>query len=289
MALAQADNFDEWEDSGRRPTQLLFFHTHNWDGSDSDPGCGQWLWCMKDTTAGTRQFIVDEEAVVAVVTFAPWVRHPRARLYEGWGSITRLANPVSRGMLLRDPRTRGRFDERGQHALQGGPIRLSRLESKAIIELAGGLPRTLIPQHEPDYSEEPSLWVGSHGLAPEAYIEAAVAATPRLWRELGFPSAPRRQRRLGDAGRPDLLAGDVVGEAKREVRVRDGAIEQLERYLDFLHRRHGRQLHGLKGVLFQCAERTNDAVINRLRASRYRLELWAVIDDDGWWYAEKLA
>ena len=35
------------------------------------------------------------------------------------------------------------------------------------------------------------------------------------------------------------------------------------------------------------AERTKDAVIDRVRASRYRLELWTVVDDDDWWYAEQ--
>lgn len=116
---------------------------------------------------------------------------------------------------------------------------------------------------------------------PEAYIEAAVAARRRLWRKLGFENAPSRQRVLGGAERVDLIAGDVVGEAKRVVTLKDGP-EQIERYLEHLETIEGRAASRLCGVLLQCAEQTTPAVATRLAESRYDLRLWSVTPRDRW-------
>jgi hypothetical protein len=268
------------------PSQLVAWHEFNWTGSEDSGQCGEWLRCLKATRAGDRQLIWSGNAIRGVVTFAGWVRDCDG-FYEGWGGITHLRRTVTKTELLHDRQARSRFDARGVHALQGPPIRLGAPVANAIVKLAKGLPATDMPTDRPDYSEEPILWAGLHGLAPESYIEAAVAATPRLWRKLGFPSAPERQVGLGDAGRPDLISGDVVGEAKRAVTATNGP-DQVERYLDYLHEVEHRPLSRLKGVLLQCAEDTSQAVIDRLDDSEYELELWAVIDDDGHWVLDQL-
>jgi hypothetical protein len=145
----------------------------------------------------------------------------------------------------------------------------------AIVEMAGGVAPTYISLDEPDYDAEAVLWAGLHGLGPEATIEAAVASRRTLWRKLGFPRAPDRQRVLGTVGRVDLIAGDVVGEAKRAVSLRDGP-DQIERYLQHLETAAGRPHSRLKGVLLQVSPQASDAVVERVQDSRYRLELWHV-------------
>jgi hypothetical protein len=147
--------------------------------------------------------------------------------------------------------------------------------------MTGGCDATPVPLDEPDYNDEPILWTGLHGLTPEACIEAAVATRPALWRKLGFPSAPTCQRGLGAAGRADLIAGDVVGEAQRAVTLRDGP-EQVERYLRYLELQRGRSRSRLRGVLLQCATEVNAAVAERVRPSEYRVELWSVVNDSRW-------
>lgn len=147
--------------------------------------------------------------------------------------------------------------------------------------MAGGLRATEVPLDEPDYHETPIIWTGLHGLLPEAFIEAEVASRRHLWQELRFPHAPSRQRVLGTAGRVDLIAGDVVGEAKRAVTLADGP-DQIEQYLEHLEVVVGRPRSGLRGILLQCSPGTSQAIIERLRGSRYALELWSVIDDEGW-------
>lgn len=275
------DERDRWRAEHRATEPIITWHAANWQGDADD-----WLRCLKATRKGDRQLLWNDSAIRAIVTFAGWLRSDEG-IYEGWGAITRLRRPVSRAELLRDQRTRHRFDRSGIHAFQGGPIGVNPALAQAISDLAAGIPPTPLPQSELNYSLEPILWAGPDGLAPESYIEAAVAATPRLWRQLGFQHPPRRQARLGAAGRPDLLDGDVVGEAKRAVTVNSGP-GQIERYLDYLHFERGRQRSRLRGVLLQRAERTSQAVIDRIDDSEYRLELWAVIDDDGYWELDQL-
>lgn len=79
----------------------------------------------------------------------------------------------------------------------------------------------------------------------------------------------------------DLIAGDVVGEAKRAVTLADGP-GQIERYLKHLEVVVGRPRSGLRGILLQCSPGTSQAIIERLKGSRYALELWSVIDDECW-------
>jgi hypothetical protein len=282
---AVADSLGRRRLSEAPPTQLAAWYAQHYGGPSAD-GVGEWLRALRGTQEGERQLVWADGRIVAVVTFA---RHARRcdGFYEAWGSVTPLPKPVTHAMLLENLRTRRRFDKRGIRALQGLPIRLDADTAAAITHM-GGLGGTSIPFDDPD-DEEPILWTGPHGLAPEASIEAALAEIRDLWSELGFPTAPRRQVRLGEAGRADLLAGDVVGEAKRVVTASCGP-EQIERYLRYLHLVRGRPLGGLKGILLQCEDYTTDAVIKRLQASEFHLELWYVVDaGNGGWEFEQLA
>lgn len=213
------------------------------------------------------------------MTFSAWRRHGPG-FYEGWGSLSRLPRPVDRARLLIDARTANRFDARGIKAFQGSPIRLDADCSAAICELLGGLPPSVMPIDEPFGDEEMILWAGLDGLGPEAAIEAAVATQRALWGKLGFPFTPARQRRLGAAGRVDLIAGDVVGEAKKAVTVRNGP-DQIERYLQHLVNQ-GRSARKVRGILLQVANTTSGQVLDRLRASPFALELWHVEERRRW-------
>jgi hypothetical protein len=255
------------------PTQLIAYHSHNWAGGDMGH-YGQWLRCLKNTKLGDRQLIWSGEAIAGVVTFGGWVSEAYKGVYEGWGSISRFVAPLTHAKLLDDPRTRARFDGNGIKALQGNSINLDQKTAAAVAELLP-LGVTRIPLDEPDPDEEPIYWTGLDGFVPEVVIEAAVASRKSLWRRLGFRSAPSRQRRLGDAGRVDLIAGDVVGEAKRAVTLRDGP-DQIERYLWYLEDVEGRSKAETKGILLQCAQKASPAVIDRIKSSEFRLELWSV-------------
>jgi hypothetical protein len=273
--------------SSAEPSQLTAWWEFNWSGSDESGPDGEWLRCLKATREGDRQFIWSGDALRGIVTFSGWVRDCGG-FYEGWASLARLARPVTRTQLLAHPVTRPRFQTKGIKALQGLPIRLQPDVASAIWNLAGGSTATQMPLDEPDYSEEPILWAGPHGLAPEAYVEAEVAASRSLWRRMGFSSAPDRQVTLGDAGRCDLIWGGVVGEVKRAVTLANGP-DQIERYLSYLHFQERIPRSALKGVLIQCAATTNAAVVERLRSSDYDLELWTVDDEGDIWYLDRLA
>jgi hypothetical protein len=262
------------------PSQIVTWHEFNWTGEGDGGPEGEWLRCLKNTLSHERQFVWSASRLAGVVTFSGWVR-PGSGFYEGWGSLWRLPWPVERAVLCADQRTAPRFDERGIRALQGSPIGVESQLARDLCELAGGLDATPVPLDEPDYNQEPILWTGLHGLGPEAYIEAAVATTPALWRKLGFPTPPARQRGVGVAGRVDLIAGDVVGEAKRVVTLRDGPA-QVERYLAYLEHERHRPRARLRGVLLQCAADVSPAVADRIRASDYRLELWSVVEQRRW-------
>ena len=175
--------------SDRQPNQLITWWEHNFTGSGDSGHGGEWLRCLKATRAGDRQLVWSGGAIAAIVTFAGWIRG-EDRLIEGWGGITRLAVPVTREQLLSDARAAWRFDPRGIKALQGLPIRIDELLARAILENAGGIGATHVPLVEPDYSEEPILWAGPHGLEPESVIEAAVASSRSLWRRFGFRPRP---------------------------------------------------------------------------------------------------
>ena len=193
---------DDWlrlEVAGERPlsnalpSQMVTWHEFNWTGEgDSGPN-GEWLRCLKNTLAHQRQFVWSGSKVAGIVTFSGWVR-PGDGFFEGWGSLSRLRKPVHRAALRADERTAARFDARGIRALQGSPIAIAPELARALCEMADVSDPTPVPLDEPDYNHEPILWTGLHGLSPEAYIEAAVATSPELWRKLGFPSAPARQR-----------------------------------------------------------------------------------------------
>jgi hypothetical protein len=271
--------------SDKQFSQLVTWHPWNFTGDGDSGPHGQWLRCLKSTKEGDRQLVWCDGALRAVVTFTGWVRNCDG-YYEGWGSITRLPRPVARKALVANPATRGRFDARGIHAFQGLPIRVQPGLGRAIGKMTG-LGKTDGPLDAPDYNEEPILWAGLHGLAPESYIEAAVSAHAELWRELGFAGPPERQVKLGAAGRCDLIRRDAVGEAKRAVTVTNGP-DQLERYLSFLCFREGWPRKSVKGILLQCATDTSRAVIDRLESSDYRLALWSLTTEEGDWCLDRL-
>jgi hypothetical protein len=262
------------------PTQMVAYHSFNWTGEGNGGPIGEWLPCLSSTRLNDRQFIWSNASIAGVVTFAGWIRHGKG-FYRGWGSISTLSQPINRAALLADDRTASRFDSRGIKALEGLPIKVSPELAGALSEMAGGLAATEVPLDEPTDDAELPIWTGLHGLRPEAYIEAAVATQPRLWRQLKFPRAPTRQRILETAGRVDLIAGDVVGEAKRAVTLNDGPC-QIERYLNYLEVTKRRPRSKLRGILLQASIHTSQAVIDRLAASRYKLELWSVVEDRHW-------
>ena len=274
VLTASADSLS----SDQLPSQMVTWHEHNWTGSDTDGSVGEWLRCLKATVRGDRQFIWSGGQIAGIVTYSGWMR-PGVGFYEGWGSAMRLPSPVPRSRLLENSLTSTRFDGRGIRALQGNPIGVSTELGSAVAEMAGGLNPTMLPVDEPDYDADLILWAGLHGLGPEAYIEAAVATRKSLWRRLGFPQVPERQRKLGTAGRVDLIAGDVVGEAKRAVTLNDGP-DQIERYLEHLEVVRERPRSSLKGVLLQVAPDVSNAVVERVRRSPYDVELWHV-DPEG--------
>jgi hypothetical protein len=262
------------------PTQMVAYYDFNWTGEGHGGPIGEWLPCLSSTRLNDRQFIWSSASVAGLVTFAGWIRHGKG-FYRGWGSIFRLPQPIDRAALLADDRTASRFDSRGIKALEGSPIKVSPELAGALSEMAGGLAATEVPLDEPTYDAELPIWTGLHGLRPEAYIEAAVATEPELWRELKFPHAPARQRILGTVGRVDLMAGDVVGEAKRAVTTNDGPC-QIERYLSYLELTKRRPPLKLRGILLQASTHTSRAVIDRLATSRYDLELWSVVEGPHW-------
>lgn len=216
------------------PTQICtWMHGHILGDADDQ---GQFLYALKDTQPGDRQVVWEggsERGIVAVVDFIEPVGLGVAGIYYAWGASTSLENPVSHDALRAVPLLAERFFGSGRYSLQGRAKRLSVDVAESIDSLAGGLPRPQIPTGDP--ADAPTnRWFGAIGLDPESVFETAVLASSKLWRTIGFPSAPSPQVPISPRDRPDLLADGVVGEVKRQLAPKD--VRQLERYLDELER-----------------------------------------------------
>jgi hypothetical protein len=256
----------------RLPTQICTWMHANFLAGDSDDR-GQFLYALKDTQPRDRQVVWEggsERGIVAVVDFAvPVVRV--AGIYYAWGTTTMLTNPVDHDAIHRVELLEERFFGRGRYSLHGRAKRLQPRIAEAIDGLAGGLPPPRTPRGDP--RDAPTdRWFGSLNIDPESVFETAVLASPRLWRKIGFPSAPAPQQRISARDRPDLLAPGVVGEVKRRCIPKD--IGQLVRYLDELEESQPRS-SGWRGVLIHAGE-LSPAVAARADQSprSTQIEIW---------------
>ena len=237
-----------------------------------DDDQGQFLYALKDTQPGDRQLVWEggsERGIIAVVDFAaPVVRV--AGIYYAWGVTTRLAKPVGHDQLRTDPVLAERFFGSGRHSLQGRAKRLPVDIARAIEKLA-----VLPPQRTPsgDPTNAPTdRWFGAMDIDPESVFELAVLASRKLWRKIGFPSAPIAQVRISPRDRPDLLSPGVVGEVKRRIVPKD--IAQLERYLDELERSRPRD-DGWRGVLIHAGELSPAITARADKSARSaQIEIW---------------
>lgn len=262
------------------PTQAATWLPPNYTGAGyPDIEDGEWLRCLKDTGPAERLVVwegVAGRGLVAVVDFATQRRAPAARAYEGWGRLQRLSPPIGPDTLASEPLLAERFLGRRARGLQGSPNRLSVEEGEAITRVAKHLPPRALPVDEPTYDEEIIFWAGDLKGPPEAVLEHDIRTTRRIWKALGFPSTPLKQRCLPSGRRPDLMASGIVADVKRRVSKIDGPA-QVEGYLEELNAT--RPADGpWVGLLVHRHQDLDEATRERITASPYRLEVWAVSD-----------
>lgn len=214
--------------------------------------------------------------MVAVVDFAAQRRTPARGSYEGWGRIQQLDPAIGPDALSREPLLADRFLGPRARGLQGSPNRLSVEEGEAIARVATRLPSQALPVDEPTYDEEIIFWAGDLKGPPEAILEHDIHTTRRMWKALGFPSAPLKQRCLPSGRRPDLVAPGIVADVKRRVSRIDGPA-QLEDYLDELDATRPTEAPW-RGLLVHPHEDLDKATRERIASSRYRVEVWGVGD-----------
>jgi hypothetical protein len=190
--------------------------------------------------------------------------------------LQRLNPPIGPDALASEPLLAERFLGRRARGLQGSPNRLCVEEGEAIRRVALRLPPRALPVDEPTYDEEIVFWAGDLKGPPEAVLEHDIHTTRRIWKALGFPSAPLKQRRLPSGRRPDLIAPGIVADVKRRVSTIDGPA-QVEGYLEELGatRPADGPWHGL---LVHRHDDLDEATRERITASPYRLAVWAVSD-----------
>lgn len=268
--------------SNRLPNQIIAWDAMNIDEEADD--CEQWLRCLKNTERGDRQFVWEasgRRSIVGIVTFSGRTRNKG--VHEGWGIHQTFERPITRDDLLAHPATARRFGTNGIKAFQGNALRLSEEESSAICELVGGLNPTPIPKLSPDTSEPVVPWTRANGLPAEKFIENAIRDTPRLQRALGLAVPPSQQVHCGKAGRADLIAESTVIEVKKAVTIDNGP-DQIERYLRFLSSGARSGKKRVRGILVQNNPWPASGVRERLLASPYPIELWAIFKDgqDQW-------
>jgi hypothetical protein len=241
---------------------------------------GKFLYALKATQPGDRQLVWEggsERGVVAVVDFAAPVGVCAYGIYYAWGATTMLKHPVDHTALRAVPLLNARFFGEGRHFLHGRAKRLApdiglaRDIAKAIDRLAGGLPPQQTPSGDP--TDAPTdRWFGSLEIEPECVFELAVLATPKLWSDIGFPSAPIPQVQISPRDRPDLLADGVVGEVKRIIAPKD--IKQVERYLNELERSRAR-VDGWRAVLIHAGTLSPAVRASADESTRSRqIEIW---------------
>jgi hypothetical protein len=257
-----------------------------YEGEDSGPSVGEWLYCLKKTAPGDRQAIwsgIHGKGIIAVVDFSGDVRprtanaHANAsrRLYEGWGLTTPLDHPIDVVTARTHPVLCRRFAGKGAKALIG-PLSLERDVAEAIEQCAGGLPPPATFQaHPADWDQLGLNWSGER-LPPERIVEEIVANKARVARKLGFRSAVVAQKHLANGRRPDLWCdAGVVGDAKNQVTAAWGP-QQIEEYIDQCDRQW--PAHRWRGVLVQGIPEMAPNALPRLMSSRHadRIEVWAI-------------
>lgn len=289
MAMASPASPEHGGQAGPLPRQAITWHPQNigaWEG----PPQPEFLRCLKATAPGDRQVVwegAQGRGLVAVVDFGEPLRRTRSGAYERWAVVSFLDSPVSIEAVRAHPVLARRFTGAGARALQGNPIRLTSEEGQAIQDVAGALPPLRMPAMTPRGREPEEEWTGNEGWPREELLEVVVSEERRLWRRLGFPEAPQRQRRLPSGLRPDLLAPGVVGDAKKRVGRHDGPA-QVERYVAELSRIRPQE-GPWRGVLIQHAPDLDDAAWERLEASPVEIAVWSLAQGKtGRWRAEQL-
>ena len=262
------------------PTQLDTWLPQNFRGAgEPDIEEGEWLRCLKDTGEDERLIVWEGAAgrgLVAVVDFASQRSMAAARIYEGWGRVQQLDPVLDRSAIAFEPLLADRFLGARARGLQGSPKRLSREEGAALARIAPALPPRALPVDEPTYDEEVIFWAGDTKGPPEAVLEHDIHTTRRLWKALGFPSPPLKQRRLPSGRRPDLIAPGVVADAKRRITRIDGPA-QLESYLDELDiTRPGDA--PWRGLLIHPHRELDKATRDRIADSSHPIEAWVIAD-----------
>jgi hypothetical protein len=260
------------------PTQLGTWLPHNFAGAgEPDIEEGEWLRCLKDTGEDERLIVWEGAAgrgLVAIVDFASQRSMAAAGVYEGWGRVQQLNPVIDRSAIASEPLLADRFLGARARGLQGSPKRLSPEEGAALARIAPALPSRALPVDEPTYDEEVIFWAGDTKGPPEAVLEHDIHTTRRLWKALGFPSAPLKQRRLPSGRRPDLIAPGVVADVKRRITRIDGPA-QLENYLDELD--VTRPGDGpWRGLLIHPHRELDKATRDRIANSSHAIEAWVI-------------
>lgn len=279
------------EESNALPDQIAAWHQQNIGEDDlyDQSYSGQYLWCLKSTARGDRQFIwegTSGRGIVGVVTYGdPQIQE--GNRYARWGRFQMFPNPISRDRLLDNSETSRRFSGNGIKALQGSAIRLTEKEAKVIVKLLGGLSPTRLPIDSPSRWEELGHWTGRDGLTAETIAENAICSFPHLQNKLGLKVEPKKQVRLG-AGRADIVCGNTIIEVKRAVTTNNGP-DQIEGYLRHIDKSHKLSKEHLRGILVQQSPFAGAGMKQRIENSPFHLELWAVFEnEDNEWEAVQL-
>jgi hypothetical protein len=265
----------------RRPTQVEAWLPGDLEEGPDSPE-GQWLTCLRDTGPDDRLVVwegASGRGLIAVVDFAAQRRRPAARITEGWGRVQRLDSFVRFKAIEHEPVLAERFLGR-RHGIRGSPKWLTGEESAAIAKLTH-LPPRAFPIDEPSYDEDVIFWADEDDGPPEAVLEHTIHSTAALWRALGFPGPPLKQRRLPSGLRPDLRAPGVVADVKRRIRRNNGPA-QVEGYIEELDRIEAAD-GPWRGLLIHRHDELDPATKERLLASEYRkrLQVWTVSDTEG--------
>jgi hypothetical protein len=193
------------------PCQWISWN-HEYVLDDADDASGQFQYALKATTAGDRQLVLEGESARGIVAVVDFAGHNRKAgpIYYAWGATTWLPKPLDAAAIRADNVLRRAFANRQGRAKQLAPEAAMR-----IAELIDVFPEQRLPATAPSEDAELELWIGGRGRSPEFLLHDEVETTKRLWRQLGFTSAPRRGHRLQNGRYPDLYSKDgVVGEVK---------------------------------------------------------------------------
>jgi hypothetical protein len=259
------------QEMGIVPSQWISWdHTHVDDALDGRPE-GQFLYALKDTPPGERQLVLEGGSVRGLIGLVDFAGHNRkaASIYYAWGSVTYLQEPVAKSTLDADPVLRRAFSNRQGRAKRLAPEVAERLEA-----LMGGFVSQRFPSRDPGRRDDLDIWLGAHGREPEFLIQQDVIAVKRVWRKMGFRSAPRSGHRLQNGRYPDLMSDDgVVGEVKNVIGPNWGP-NQLAGYIRQL--RIERPEIEWRGVLIHGAQKLSPAARKALNACGEDITVWSV-------------